>query len=126
MLFKTPNKMHKLKEYPHAGEANPSTACRNPKKRHLIAMRGKTGVISPLFVLLIVIIFLLPFLVGQNTNPIIFNLQTEDLGISSMIPEYGAVLDIVSTFDGGSAFLSFLRLYSPHQLISLLLATSPS
>jgi hypothetical protein len=111
VLFKTPKKTNKPTVIPQGGEENPSTACRYPKKRHLISMRGITGIqlIRPLFVILIVGIILIPFIVDQNNNPAIFNLQTEVQGQSSVIPECGAVLDIVSTSDGGSAFLTFLK-----------------
>ncbi|MFX0088110.1 MAG: hypothetical protein ACFFAU_20825 [Candidatus Hodarchaeota archaeon] len=99
-----------MKVHTPSKEKETHFVCLDPPKK-TIAMQGKTGIqlIGLLFAILIVGIFLFPFLVGQNTKPIIFNLQTEDPDSSSIIPEYGAVFDIVSTSDGGSVFLAFLK-----------------
>ena len=114
-VFKTPNKMNRPKASPQVEEVNPSTACRNPKKRHL--MNGKTGLI---LLILIASLVLMSITFPPHTSPRTppsesqpktikdHSLQTVD-SRSSVIPEYGAVFDIVSTSDGGSAFLTYLQ-----------------
>ena len=83
----------------YRGEANPSTACRHPKKKHL---RGKTGIqlIRPLFVVLIMGIFLLPFMGGQNSNPINSMFQHTYGG-----SELDCAYSMVQTLDGGFALV---------------------
>ena len=68
-----------------------------------------TKKIGPFILITLIVGLLFPFLAGQNTNPIIFNPQIEDPDGSSIIPEYGVVFDIVSTSDGGSAFLTLFK-----------------
>ena len=108
VLFKTPNKKLKLKAYHHAGEENPSTACRHPKKRYL--MNGKTVIILLSVSLVLVSITFTPRTPPPRQSPpvsqpmVTFN-QT-----------YGgtdndAAFDLVQTADGGFSLVGYTFSY---------------
>ncbi|MHA2326785.1 MAG: hypothetical protein ACXACB_15360, partial [Promethearchaeota archaeon] len=113
MLFKTPKKTNKPTIISQGGEENPSTACRDPKKRRLIAMERKTGVFLLILIASIVLVgmtFLPPTLppVPPESSEIIFQtLFNQTYGGTNI----DIAFDLVQTHDGGFALVGYTDSY---------------
>jgi hypothetical protein len=111
VLFKTANKKNLLKTSPQADEENPSTACRNPKKRRLIAMQGKTVVLLLVMIvsLVLVRITILPPPPSHVSQPAV--IFTESFNKTYGGTGNDAAVDLVQTADEGFALVGSTNSY---------------